>query len=445
MAPPLAFRRIRNGAIVVLATANLACAIAILYPGWYSHDSSWLLVQARTGAYSNIQPPGMALLWSGLLDMGLAPGALLVLNLALLATGIALLGLSIRRPHALAVPLALLWPPFLAIFGHLWTDVSLAALLTFATGWIAWTRATGRPGLLWLAALPLAYAVGVRHNAIFAVPPLLFLLVAPVLRRRVPATTATAALTIAIFGVWVAVSKSIVVIPTPVWPVAAIWDLSAASVASGEMLLPPGVRGPGLTVEELRPLVNADTVFEILTGTASGINAGVDEPLPPEAQKELGARWLLLPFTHPQAWVRHRLAVTWSMLGPQRIGKWESLFIAPYTIALRDNPAIVTNTTAANAWLVKKVRDWRDTPWCAPLSYLLLALAAAALALRPRFTGDRALVLALAIGAWLYAAPLTVLAASAEWRYMLWPMLAAALAMLLALDGGRQAASAPSP
>ena len=84
----------------------------------------------------------------------------------------------------------------------------------------------------------------------------------------------------------------------------------------------------------------------------------------------------------------------------------------------------------------------KATVLCTPLAYLLLAAVAVALAMRRRFGGDRALVVALAASAWLHALPLTLIASAAEWRYMLWSMIAGLLALLLALGGfARPAAS----
>ena len=419
------------------ALAAFGIAVATLYPGWYSFDTSWQLWQASTRRFSNLQPPGMAIAWSILLDFGLPPGSLLVAHLGALALGSALLGLAIRRPHGLVLPLLMLWPPFLVLFGHLWIDVSLAAALTLATGWIAWTRATGRRTWGWLAALPLAYAVGVRHNAVFALPPLLFPLLAEsrwAPRGAIARTALAVALSAGAFAAWAGVSKLVVTIPSPVLNVLAIWDLSAASVASGELLLPEGVHGPGLTVDELRPLVNADTVMHVLNGTRSGINPGIESPLPAAVEKELRLRWLALPFTHPAAWLRHRLAVAALLFGPQGRERGESAFIIPKVIARPGNPVIVANDTATNAWLLKTVREWRDGIACMPLTYLLIALAASGLALRRGFRGDRGLVHSLAIGAWLVSLPLVVLAPAAEWRYSLWPMMSSAFALLLALD-----------
>jgi len=438
MTPP-AERPWRTGVIVVAALAVFAIAVATLYPGWYSFDTSWQLWQARTGRFSNLQPPGMAFAWSILLAAGLPPGSLLVAHLGALALGTALFGLAIRRPHGMALPLVLLWPPFLVLFGHLWIDVSLAAALTLATGWIAWTRSTGRPAWGWYAALPLAYAVGVRHNAVLALPPLLYLLVAETPRapKGAPARLAIAvAISVAAFGAWSGVSKRLVTIPSPVLNVLAIWDLSAVSVASGELLLPAGVHGPGLTVDELRPLVNTDTVMTVLNGTRSGINPGIETPLPDDVEKELRRRWIQLPFTHPVAWLRHRYGIAQWLFGPQGGPRGKSAFIIPTIIAREGNPVIVANDTPANAWLLATVRAWRDGIACMPFAYLLLAAAASGLAMRRGFSGDRGMVHALAIGCWLMALPLAVLAPAAEWRYSLWPMLSAVLALMLALDRG---------
>ena len=171
-------RRASPAPVVAIAIAVFALAVFTLYPGFYTFDSAYQLYQARTGEYHGLQPPTMTLAWAGLLGLGLPPGSLLVVHLAALCAGAALIGLSLPRPWGLIAPLVLLWPPFLALFGHLLIDVGLAASLLLATGWIAWTRATGRGALGWWAAIPLAYAVGVRHNALLAVPPLFFLLLA---------------------------------------------------------------------------------------------------------------------------------------------------------------------------------------------------------------------------------------------------------------------------
>ena len=56
----------RRQAPVIAEAALLALglAAATLHPGWHSYDSAWKLMQARTRAYSSLQPPAMPLAWS---------------------------------------------------------------------------------------------------------------------------------------------------------------------------------------------------------------------------------------------------------------------------------------------------------------------------------------------------------------------------------------------
>jgi hypothetical protein len=371
-----------------------------------------------------------------------------VAHFAVLAIGLAMLGMAVRPVLALPLALVTLWPPFLVLFGHLWIDVTMAAALAAAVGWIAWSRAAFPAGYAWLAALPLAYAIAARHNAAAAALPLVYVMVsraAGAPRRAAARAGVTLAIVAGALAASAWLARQVVVIPMPAWTPTAIWDLSAASVDSGRMLLPEGMRGPALTVEELRPLVNADTSMSLLVGTKSGVNPGIDSPLPPPVERELLEAWLQLPFTQTSAWARHRAAVAWSLLGPQRGDKVESLFIVPRVIPYADNPPIGANGTKPNALLVEWARAAKETPLFTPLAYLLLALAGAALALRPRFRGDRPLIVALAASAWLHALPLVLIVPAAELRYLLWPMMAGLLAFLLALDGAGAPAALRSP
>lgn len=413
--------------------AVFAIACWTLYPGWYSFDSAWLLLQARSGDYSDLQPPMMALLWSGLLALGAAPGALLLLHLMMASAGLLLLGAAARRLVAVLLPLLLLWPPFLALFGHLWVDVALAAAMLLGAGLLAAARE--RPHLAWYALLPLAWAVAVRHNGLPAVLPLLLLAVsrAP---RAPPGKAARLLLATAFAATFLfaslALSRMLVPLHTPAWTPTAVWDLSAASIARGRVLLPAGMIGPALDVAELAALTDPDTSMTLIAGSRSGINVGISAPMPDPVLHELRRRWLLLPFTDTRAWLDHRAAVAWSLFGPQRRDKTADLMIVPRVTPMQDNPPIVANQGAANAALARTIFDWRDSPLLMPLAYLLASLGALAWSLRRRFAGDRQMVVALVASAWLYALPLVLIVPSAEWRYTLWPMLASACATLLA-------------
>ena len=428
--------------IVATSLAVLAFAAYCLYPGWYSFDSASLLHQARTGIYSDLQPVGMSFVWAQLLRAGLPPGSLLVAHLAMFAAGTILLGLATHGPARFVYPLLLLWPPFLAAFGHLWVDIGMASALVLATGWIAWTRVTSRAVLSWAAVLPLLYAACMRHNAFFAVLPFFFLLVPS--RDAFARGALAIVLAAAAWGTSVLLAMMLVERPVPAWSPTAIWDLSAVSIKANRILLPHGVAGPMLTLDELRTVVNPHEAVSILANTKSGIAAGIVEPYPPRVHDRLLGNWLTLPFLYPGEWAEHRFAVAESLFWLQPANKPESLFIAPGVVPFRDNPSIAGNETEANTLLVGAVRAMRTTFLAAPILYLALGLLAMLATARRAFAGDRGMVCALVASAWLGALPLVVLVPSAEWRYLLWPMLASCIALVMSL-GSPQRFETPAP
>ncbi len=451
-------------ALVVAALVALAAAL-LVYPGWHSFDSAQALKQAATGEYADLQPPAMALTWAGLLALGLPPGALVVLHLALAALGLALLGAGVaagradapRRWPLVLPPLLLLYPPLLALFAHAWADVALAATLLLAAGALAWAGRTRAAALAAIALL--GWAVFLRHNAAAAALPLLALAAwraglgaradagrhwtgrwawrAPWIARLASLAAALALALAALLGAG-ALGRALSAHHATPWAPTAIWDLAAVSVASDAFLLPAGMHGPGMDVDELRPITTPDTVIALLSGNRSGLNAGDAEPIPEPARGELRARWLGLPLTHTRDWLAHRGRVAWSLLGPQRRDKAPDLMITPRITTAPGAPPLGEPPGRTAQALAAWVFAHRDAWWLAPIAWLALGLPAVALALRRRFAGDRALVLALVASALAYTAPLLLLAPAAEWRYLLWPMLASALALLLALAGTRR-------
>lgn len=447
-------------ALLVAASVALVAAL-LVFPGWHSFDSAQALKQAATGQYADLQPPAMALAWAALLALGLPPGALVVLHLGMAALGLAVLGAGVATRRADAtpdarmrwplapLPLLLLCPPLLALFAHAWADVALAAALLLAVGALAWTgRARGAaPAAIAL----LAWAVFLRHNAAAAALPLLALATwrmglgaraqagprAAWSARAASLGVALALALAALLGAG-ALGRALSAHDATPWAPTAIWDLAAVSVASGEFLLPAGMHGPGMTVDELRPITTPDTVIALLAGNRSGLNAGDAEPIPEPARGQLRARWLGLPFTHTRAWLAHRGRVAWSLLGPQRRDKAPDLMITPRITTTEGAPPLGEAPGATAQALAAWVFAHRDAWWLAPISWLALGLPAAALAARRRYAGDRGLVLALVASALAYTAPLLVLAPAAEWRYLLWPMLASAVALWLALAGTRR-------
>lgn len=423
------------------ACASLACAIALYatYPGWLTFDSASQLWQARNGLFTDVQPPFGAAAWSVLLRLGLPPGALLVAHVGAMGAGLGLLAASLRadlRWPALVVPMLILWPPFLLVIAHLWADVGLAAALVLGFGLLAYARSRRSSALAWTALVPLFYAAAVRHNGLAALPPALWLWTELVVSPNASRVRRFALVVVATLLVGLTARTANFLLATEhysAWAPTAIWDLAAVSVATDRMLLPVGVRGPDMSIGELRAALDHDQALTLLGGTRSGINSGVITPIPEPQRTELLRRWLRLPFDAPRAWGEHRWAVAWSLFGPQRADKPTQMFMAPDNVAFRDNPPVTPSDRRLNRALIDFGQAWRTSLLCTPLTYMALGLVSMALAWRRATRAQCESIVAIVISGFLYAAPLIVIAPSAEYRYAFWPMLSGALALWLAL------------
>lgn len=415
------------------ALAGLALTLLAFWPGYLSWDSAWQWQQARTGVLDPAHPPVMVRLWQ-LSRLALPdPGGMLLLQAAAWWAALAAFAQALGGPgwRRAATVLAIgAWPPLLGLLPHLWKDVWMMALFAAAVALLAleWRR-PGR-GLRVAALLAIAGAVAFRLNALPAALPLLAWLAWRQWPGRGRALAATAALAIAVQGLATLANLAPGARATPVWPVVAMWDLAAVSIAEDELLFPPDWVEPGLDVADLRrdfsPYVNVPSF-------ASGqlrLNFYFDYT--PAQFAELRAAWLALPLEHPRAYFSHRATVTAYLLGLHPGQHPDYLVLQPTIVPLGDNPAVAPPSGTLHDALQPRLDALVDTPLFAPWAYLLLAAGVAAFALRRRAPGD-GLVLAVAASSWTLALPLVLLAPSSDFRYLGWSVAAALLAFALAL------------
>ncbi len=107
-----------------------------------------------------------------------------------------------------------------------------------------------------------------------------------------------------------------------------------------------------------------------------------------------------------------------------------------------DNPPIAANSSALHNACLRAIESLRDTVVFAAWPYLVLALAALALAWRRRQHANAQAALALLASGLLYAAPLPLVAPSAELRYLGWTCIAVITGAALALAATPPPASA---
>ncbi len=144
------------------------------FPGYMSSDSVLQLTEARTGHFSDGNPPLMAAEWWVLDKIISGPVLMFALQGALLLGGLYVL---LRRfldakPAAWTAGAILLFPPVLVTMAVIWKDSQMAAYLV--AGLAALIQPRLRTRLLGVGLL--VAACSLRHNAVAAVVPLIAIL-----------------------------------------------------------------------------------------------------------------------------------------------------------------------------------------------------------------------------------------------------------------------------
>ena len=418
----------------LIAIAGFAFDLAAFWPGQMSFDSAYTWWQARGGETTDIAPPVLIYLWRACDALLEGPGLVFALHLALFWSGLALLAdaLRIGRVRAIALMLLVAFTPVTWLLrGHVWTDVGLFSALLFVVGALAQAHATGRRAWVAAAILPLFYATAVRHNALPAVLPLAIWLGWLAARHRSRAHVALVA--VAVYAASFACAALInaqVQRRVPLWPAAAEWDLAALSIASGEMLLPPFMIGPGLTVDELAGAFRDWSIVPMLQNTQHGMRDPFTGEYTPEQLDALGDAWRTAIRQHPGAWLAHHWRQTVALLDVHDPAWPRELIYVDEEFQYRDNPPVARNQSALHKALMRAAAWLSGTRALAGWPYLVIGLVALPAAWRRR--GELAGVVALTVlvSAWLYLVPLIPLVA-AELRYLGWPCLAGVLAAVI--------------
>jgi hypothetical protein len=424
----------------LLCAAGLLFDVVAYYPGQLSFDSGYTWWQARAGETTGTQSVLLIYLWRALDSILSGPGLVFLLHLALFWGGLLAIAIGLRlRPLAatLMILVAGFAPAITVLRSHVWTDVGMAGALLVATGGLALFAGTGKRGWLWLALVAGFYALGLRHNALPALLPLVVFAMhelrahGDLTRTRVRVGVASVLVLGALFGAVQAINAT-ADRHLPAWRALAAFDLAALSIASGHVLFPPQMVGSEMDVADLKQAYEPWSVFAVLTRTRNGIHNPLAPGWTPAEVAELRSAWFNACFTYPRAYVAHRLEVTAALVGTHPAAWPEALKFtsAPYQVL--DNPPVERNTTALNRWIIGTAAALRDTPVFAAWPYLVVGIVAAPFAWRRRERPAARIALVLLVSGALYALPLVFLAPSAELRYLFWPCVASLVAGVLA-------------
>lgn len=426
----------------LVGTLAFGASVALYFPGWMSFDSAFQYWQVRSGHFSNLSPVAMTALWALVHQGWPSTAAMLCLHLVLYWAGIVLLAhefWTTAASRSIAIPVAGLVPPAVVILGHLWTDASLIAAMTFA---FALTIAGWRRRRRWplLLALPvIVYAGAVRHNSLVAIVPLCMLWVhgwraaawggpgSPPPRPWITLGGAALIMAFAFAGGRV-LDRVLVEERVSTFAIGALWDLAAISLDTDTLLLPAPSLTPGTSLATLRATYTPLTVVPLFSGPGRVRNGLGAELFSPDELARVQQGWIDAITTHPLSYLRHRARVSRELFGPQK-SELEGLFFVPAVVPYRDNPPPEPALSGwSDAWAAQ-LRRSRGWVVFAPATYLLLATLALAWGLRHRREDAGRIALALAGSGLLLVAPLTLFAPSAEMRYCGWLYTSSVLAL----------------
>ena len=443
---------VRRLALAAVLAAGLFTGLLLAWPGQFSPDSIWQLMQGRTGIYNSWHPPVMAWLL-GLFDR-VSPGAggFIVFDSALGYGALLAFAALSPRPRWIAVAAAALLcaSPLLIIYqGDVWKDVLFAdaAVGGFAAlAWVGrlWPRRIWRYGLSALGFVLFALAVLARQNGIF-VAIWAAAGFAAIAWRSMPAGPRIArvalihgaiglSLTFALAGA----GTALLTLRSDGDPAQAqqvewvqAWDLAGAARLDPHLDL----RTLEIAAPDAAALVrNAAGVWRPDRIDSLILYPGADDALD-EAGPAVARQWRSLILQQPLLYARLRLAVFGRLLATPDLADCRPLFIGldgdrPTLAALELPPRDLGRDKRVRAYALAFV----GTPVLSHLVYAALAMVLAGLALRDLRRGSggpgEIAVLAMTGAAFTFAASFLVVGLSCDYRYLYLLDLAAMAALL---------------
>ena len=412
------------------------------FPGHMSNDSLTQIEQARDGEFTNHHAALLTALWSLVWPLGVRPGWILVLQVAVFVAGSYLVLRSFfgRWSAASLAAVIALSPPVFGMLGYFSRDTWFTALLLATFGLVLWsTRESGRRAsvLLVLALASSWLTLASRQNAI----PAVLLAVAAIvwrarrgraagrpLSRAVAITGASVALTAGMYGSQVAISELIGVKNVHPEQYVFIYDVAMLSDDVGRNLFPADVM-PRRELEVIEQYFHIDSVNPLLFSPDPPILT----PLERGQLRSLGRTWRRTLADHPFDYLEGR----WKLWLRQVAIGTDSIFIYHPWIDPNDLGQRVKfdGLNAAARDYVEAFAE-RGTFDGGPLhtvwAYLLVNVAGAATFLRRRFRSDQRLVGFFALSAVTHQAGLFFGAMGTQYRFQ-FPVVALGAMVLLAL------------
>ena len=418
-------------AAIVLAVTMVGVGY---WPGIMIDDARWQYQQSVDNAYEDWHPPLMAWIWRRLMFIQPGPAPMLVLQLALLWGGIALIAywaIKHGRPRlALAVALSGWLPASLALSGTVTKDCLMAGALMTSTGFaLTIDLARSRIGRAIAGAgsfVFIVFAAALRLNAVIACVPLLLAILPKPLtatKSRLIASGVAGAIALSLVGPAVNIALQAEGTDVELSPI--IFDLGGITEHSGVNTFPDlHVRDPVAVNHRCYDPVGWDSYstwskVPCPLGFEAFQNAKDEDDLNP------AKIWLSALVRHPLAYAEHRLAhfnLSTEFLVPNGpiFTAWSQSVQNPWGYSIRSNAIVPAITALAD--------DGAKTPIGWPIFWISVALAAV---VGGMFLKAPAIVIALASSSFLYGLSYLVFGVAVGMRYYFWTISAGAVAAIL--------------
>lgn len=455
-----------------LAALGFVLTLAAFYPGYMSPDSMANWLGGRQWLFKDVNGPVMTAVW-GLIDAVVpGPAGMLVLqNLVFWAAPAVYWRATWRRSLVLGLCLASLafMPQVWSQMSTIWKDTGQAATLFLGSALLYHSGRTGSKTSFFASFPFLLYGYAVRLNSVAAILPLAlwagYVACGVFGRLRARRDAGSRALPLALgVGIFLLLSGATYVTNRAltggrtVYPFHQVYlyDLAAISKARGENLFPAYIsENRNFSLEKVFARYNIYSVNDLIWDDSPnpGDKAVLEfmyDPVEPGGEvgakmEELRSRWLRAAWENKGAYLYHR----WRIFA-QLIGLTTKGVSNPYWVVAFDaNPPEFKNTqNGLNRALMEYYRLLCRSPFFRGAFWMLICFGLVYLSLRRGLRDDWAVVLVHAVSGLLYAGSYFFTAPSTEFRYLLWTMIASAIALSFAIHltlvrrAGRRAAAA---